>query len=272
MLTVAQVFDLAERVGRRPVGNIRKLPGGGYRLRFRRNGSMRTAPEVYSTRSEAERALWDMADAGRADFKQDGRFRAMVLLATFASLRWGEITALTRSDLDLVTGTVRVRAAFSQRRANGSAVVLGPPKSRAGRRIVGIPRAIVPDLERHLAKFVGPQPGALVFCGPTGVPLRRSNFGKMSGWPYAVRSVGAMGLHFHDLRHTGNTFAAAGGTGIRDLMERMGHDSERAALIYQHRARGADKIITDSIDAHVEAERRRRDDDDGAPGALGPVG
>jgi integrase len=40
--------------------------------------------------------------------------------------------------------------------------------------------------------------------------------------PHAVRSVSAEGLHFHDLRHTGNTFAAAGGTGIRDLMARMG--------------------------------------------------
>jgi integrase len=233
---------------------------------------MRTAPEVYSTRSEAERALWKMADEGRAAFNQDGRFRAMVLLTTFASLRWGEVTALTRSDLDLVAGTVRVRAAFTQRRANGSAVVLGPPKSRAGRRIVGIPRAIIPALEQHMTKFVGPETGALVFCGPSGVPLRRSNFGKMSGWPYAVRSIGAEGVHFHDLRHTGNTFAAAGGAGIKDLMARMGHDSERAALIYQHQARGADKLITSNIDAHVEAERGRKDDDDGTTGVLVPVG
>jgi len=52
----------------------------------------------------------------------------------------------------------------------------------------------------------------------------------------------------------------------------MGHDSERAALIYQHEARGADKIITDSIDSHVQAEQGRRDDDDGPPGASVPVG
>ena len=38
----------------------------------------------------------------------------------------------------------------------------------------------------------------------------------------------------HDLRHTGNTFAASGGAGIKDLMARMGHDSERAAMIYQN--------------------------------------
>jgi hypothetical protein len=55
-------------------------------------------------------------------------------------------------------------------------------------------------------------------------------------------------------------------------MARMGHDSERAALIYQHQARGADKIITSNIDAHVEAERGRRDDDDGTAGVLVPVG
>jgi hypothetical protein len=42
VLTVAQVFELANQVGRRPVGNIRKL-AGGYRLRFRRYGEMRTS-------------------------------------------------------------------------------------------------------------------------------------------------------------------------------------------------------------------------------------
>ena len=41
-------------------------------------------------------------------------------------------------------------------------------------------------------------------------------------------------------------------------MTRMGHDSERAALIYQHEARGADQRITDAIDFHVQAERDDR--------------
>jgi hypothetical protein len=51
------------------------------------------------------------------------------------------------------------------------------------------------------------------------------------------------------------------GAALKDLMTRMGHDSERAALIYQHEARGADRRITDAIDSHVQAER---DDEDGA--------
>jgi hypothetical protein len=51
----------------------------------------------------------------------------------------------------------------------------------------------------------------------------------------------------------------------------MGHDSERAAMIYQHEARGADQAITNAIDTHVQAEQSN-DNDDGAAGALAPVG
>ena len=60
------------------------------------------------------------------------------------------------------------------------------------------------------------------------------------------------------------------GASLRDLMARMGHDSERAAMIYQHEARGTDKRITEAIDSHVLAERAR-DDDDGAADGLAPV-
>lgn len=80
------------------------------------------------------------------------------------------------------------------------------------------------------------------------------------------------GLHFHGLRHTGNQFAANSGAGLRDLMARMGHDSERAAMIYQHEARGADKAITDAIDTHVQGEQRNDDDEDGPTGVLVPAG
>jgi hypothetical protein len=61
------------------------------------------------------------------------------------------------------------------------------------------------------------------------------------------------------------------GAALKDLMARMGHDSERAALIYQHEARGADKRITDAIDTRVQVEQAN-DDDDGAAGGLLPVG
>jgi hypothetical protein len=53
---------------------------------------------------------------------------------------------------------------------------------------------------------------------------------------------------------------------------RIGHDSERAALIYQHEARGADNMITATIDAHVQPEQHGLDGNDGQAGGLGPAG
>jgi integrase len=50
----------------------------------------------------------------------------------------------------------------------------------------------------------------------------------------ALVTVGLDGVHIHDLRHTGNQFTANAGANTKELMVRMGHDSERAALIYLH--------------------------------------
>ncbi|MEV4216668.1 tyrosine-type recombinase/integrase [Nonomuraea sp. NPDC049725] len=81
------------------------------------------------------------------------------------------------------------------------------------------------------------------------------------------------GLHFHDLRHTGNMLAAESGAGLKDLMARMGHDNVRAAMIYQHAVRGADKAITDAIDKQLARRDDDEDDeDDGTAGALVPAG
>ena len=114
--------------GRRPVGNIRKLPDGGYRLRFA--VMAKCGPhQSYVSRADAERALWAMAAEGRADFTHDRRYRALVLLATFASLRWGEATALRRCDLDFDRGSCpcagRLRRALNRGNADRAAEVEG---------------------------------------------------------------------------------------------------------------------------------------------------
>jgi integrase len=63
--------------------------------------------------------------------------------------------------------------------------------------------------------FVMPDPGALAFPGAKGGPLRRGNFNRSAAWPQAVAAIG---VHFHDLRHAGNTFAASSGAGLRDCL------------------------------------------------------
>jgi integrase len=65
--------------------------------------------------------------------------------------------------------------------------------------------------------------------------------------------MGKAGLHFHDLRLTGNTLAAPSGASTRDLMARMGHDSMNAAIIYQHATRPADRAIANALDVQLRA-------------------
>jgi integrase len=65
------------------------------------------------------------------------------------------------------------------------------------------------------------------------------------------------GIHFHDLRHAGNHFAAVSGASTRELMGRMGHVSVNAALVYQHRTASRDRAIADSLDAMVAALKQR---------------
>ncbi|HLI35781.1 MAG TPA: hypothetical protein VKV80_00345 [Streptosporangiaceae bacterium] len=124
------------------------------------------------------RQVFDLAAAA------DQRYRALILLAVFGSLRWGELAALRRRHIDLATGAVRV--AVSVVELTGGSLVTGPPTSRAGQRTVTIP----------------------AFTGAT----------------------------------------------LRELMERMGHSTTRAALIYQHRSIDRDQLIAAAMSKLAEAE------------------
>ena len=106
----------------------------------------------------------------------------------------------------------------------------------------------------RLEEFTGQAADALVFSGKRGGQLRRSNFTRP--WQDAAESAGLAEFHFHDLRHTGNTLAGEAGAGLRELMDRMGHSTTRAAYIYQHRTSARDKMIADAISKRVKAERR----------------
>jgi integrase len=64
-------------------------------------------------------------------------------------------------------------------------------------------------------------------------------------------------VHFHDLRHTGNTLAATAGATLRELMDRMGHDSERAAMIYLHGSDARQHQIADTLSKLTRDALRR---------------
>jgi integrase len=179
------------------------------------------------------------------------RYRALVLLAAFTSLRWAELVALRPADIDLDARTVKVTR---QLHYHGAGHSFGPPKSRAGVRDVDFSELIASDLREHLAWL--PSSAALVFATSTGSPLAHSNF-RRRVWLPALAAAGLEGIHFHDLRHTGNQLTANAGANPRELMVRMGHDSERAAMIYLHSSRERQRALADAVGEAAQVELAR---------------
>jgi integrase len=64
-------------------------------------------------------------------------------------------------------------------------------------------------------------------------------------------------LRFRDLRHTGNTLAAASGASMKELMARLGHSSPQAALRYQHATPERDEAIASFLDEIIRKRRER---------------
>ncbi|MEO3811948.1 tyrosine-type recombinase/integrase [Sphaerisporangium sp. B11E5] len=198
-----------------------------------------------------ERQMIPLAKVLEIMGKVPERYRALVLLGTFTSLRWGELAGLRRPNLDLDGGVVRVVSELAE--LDGGKLMEDTPKSRAGRRVVSIPQEIIPELRHHLDRFAEQEENGRVFVGPKGAWLRRSGFRRI--WNKARADVGLPGLHFHDLRHVGNTLAAASGASLKELMARMGHASPRAALIYQHATQDRDKAIAEALGQALKVAR-----------------
>lgn len=155
------------------------------------------------------------------------RLRAMVVLAAWCGLRYGELTELRRGDvrggsLHVERAVVRVDGGF----------LIGSPKSEAGRRTVAVPPRLQPILDEHLDRFVGPASDALLFPARHGGHLAPS---ALYGHFYPAReAAGLLTLRWHDLRHHAATRLARAGATTAEIMDALGHSTHGVAMRYQH--------------------------------------
>ena len=133
-----------------------------------------------------------------------GRYRLMVLLAAWCAMRFGELTELRRSDIDVRSGVVHIRRGVVRTDAGR---IVKDPKSEAGKRDVAIPPHLIPAVKAHLAEHVAVGPDALVFPAAAGDHMAPSALDAV--YHPAREAAGRPDLRFHDLRHTGAVLAAA---------------------------------------------------------------
>src|ERR687897_216966 len=171
-------------------------------------------------------------------------YRTLVLVGAYGGLRIGELAGLRRGRVDLLRGTVQVAEIVVEVRG---ILHVGPPKTRASRRTVGLPRFVVEELAAHLGR-----PGdleALVFTAPQGGPLRLPAF-RARVWRPAVIAAGLDGLRIHDLRHTAVALWIAAGANPKEVSARAGHASVSFTLDrYGHLYPEADSALRDRLDA-----------------------
>ncbi|WP_345802721.1 site-specific integrase [Microbacterium sp. AZCO] len=192
-----------------------------------------------------ERPVLTAAEVDQLAAQFPERLRAAVLVAAWSSLRYGELFALARRHVDLDAGTLRVERALIER--VGHPVGFGPTKTTRSRRVVHLPGFVVDALRDHLAAHVDADDDALLFTRTSGAVM--TNATVSAQMRRHRRAIGRDDVHWHDLRHTGATLAYRVGASQRDVMNRLGHTTTRAAAIYAHAADDSDQYLATRLDA-----------------------
>jgi integrase len=200
------------------------------------------------------------------------QWRAFVLLAAYGSLRWSELVAIKRDDLDLswspVPNTNPVEHTGRTVRIDEACIELnghfewGPTKTAGSDRTVALPGLVVSALAAHLLRFP-PTDDGLVFYGETKGPIRRKTFRPI--WIKALKDAEiAEHVRVGWLRHSGASLAYDATKDILATAQRLGHTSTRMVdSTYVEVYAEVSRQVADAID-----ERATRDE---VVSAAGPA-
>ena len=164
-------------------------------------------------------------------------FKAAIVLASYGGLRFGEWSALTREDLELVfeqdATFFRVHITKALSKIN-NVPTLGATKSVDGVRVIDLSSQLSPLLSKHLLAYTAPSAKGLLFEKPAGGYISHDYF--ITRFDNAAALAGFPKLTPHALRHFGATLKVRLGMNFADLRKWLGDSTNQAALGYVHAA------------------------------------
>ncbi len=177
------------------------------------------------------------------------RYRLMVLLAAWCAPRFGELTELRRKDITVEydkdgepdAGILHISRAVTW--PDPDTPIVKEPKTAAGVRDVEIPPHLLSFLLDHLDKWAEAGDNGLLFPAVESPGHHMKHGALYKVYRRARKVAGRSDLRWHDLRHTGATLAAQQGATLAELMNRLGHSTVAAAMIYQHASAERDREI-----------------------------
>lgn len=141
--------------------------------------------------------------------------------------RFGEATALTPGDFDLSGKTALVRVTKAWKEDGKGGHVLGPPKTRKGRRTVSVPWSTVGLLEDALTR----NKDALMFTTTRGDRILSSLAHKVWGPACAKAGIALKDRpRIHSIRHTSAALLLNSGMDMYALSRRLGHASIQMSI------------------------------------------
>lgn len=191
---------------------------------------------------EAEMELLTKAQAQALMAAAKGRRNAARWTVALAlGLRQGEALGLTWDHVDLEAGTIAVRQSLGK--VKGQGLVLGPVKSRAGRRILAMPAPLLADLKAHRKAQAEERLAAgswwhttdhqgFVFARVDGRPINPRD--DWQAWKDLLREAGLPDRSLHSARHTAATMLLLMEVQPRAVMEILGHSRITVTQKYQH--------------------------------------
>ena len=169
-----------------------------------------------NTHRRREPVILSVPDMARlADAAPDDK-RALILLAAWCGLRWGEVSELRRRDISGQDSEVLTVGRGVTRRSG--VVNIDTPKTGKPRKIV-LPPHIRAAIKHHLAVHTADGQDALLFPNSKGDHLNDRVFAESVFRP-ALKAIGREGVRVHDLRHFAGTQTARVGN-LVETMQRL---------------------------------------------------
>ena len=153
----------------------------------------------------------------------------------------GEVIELRRKDIGAGCETLSVSRAVTHR---GSCRI-DTTKSGKARSVV-VPPHIRAAIKAHLDSHVESASDALLFVPERGGCHLNDSVFMRSAFKPALKSIGREGVRIHHLRHFAGTMGARVGD-LVETMNRLGHSTAKASLIYQQMVSGRDAELADAL-------------------------
>ena len=185
---------------------------------------------------------------------------AILAVAVYSGARRAEVIGFRWQDIDWETNTLKVRQSVQYTKDKG--IFFKQPKSKKGKRDIGVPDIVMDALKVHLysqQKFkddLGDDyiDNDLVFCQDDGKPMFPDT---ISSWFSKFLSSNDLPrIRFHDLRHTNITIMIANKVPDIEIARRAGHaDPATPHRLYGHVYASMKEEATNAIENALRIER-----------------